>query len=195
MNQRLGPAVVCFVGVTLINVIVVGEAQAMRWIWGRSVRTLSASGTEAATTVNSTRSVPASAAVASRPSGFPATVTAGKNGWIAPTVTKYSDGSVAMSGLRERVAAGQAMSRPWLGRPLNLTLSDVRFPASAGWIKMSQKFHPGRLPVPSPRLSPPVVVHYNLNRHTGQVADPKVRLQTLTRTWQDAQKFRSPPRK
>lgn len=192
MNRRSRQVIVSFAAVMLLHGIVASEAQAMRWIWGRSARTLGASSAETAT-VSTARAVRTPYVGTSKSSTFPETVTAGKNGWLSPTVTKYPNGSVAITGLRPRVAAGQAVTRPWLGRPLNLTLGDRRFPAKAGWIKMSQQFPPARLPIASPRLRPPAVVHYNLNRHTGQVADPKVKLQTLTQSWQDAQRFRRPP--
>lgn len=191
MNRRSRQAIVCFAAVLLLHGIVASEAQAMRWIWGRSARTLGASSAETAT-VSTARSVRTPYVGTSKSSTFPETVTAGKNGWLSPTVTNYKHGPV-ITGLRQRVATGQAMSRPWLGRPLNLTLKDKNFPATAGWIKMSRTFRPERLPIPARRPSPPVVVHYNLNRHTGQVADPKVKLQTLTQSWQDAQRFRRAP--
>jgi hypothetical protein len=127
-----------------------------------------------------------SRAEASLPSTFTADA---RKGWLDPSGAGVSR--------REFAAARQAVGQPSQGKTLNIQLKDRKFPASAGWVKKEQRVQPWlgtQFQKAQPRQRPvmPVVVHYNYNRNTGQVLDPKVRTWNLTQTWRDAQRFKTP---
>lgn len=59
------------------------------------------------------------------------------------------------------------MSDPAAGEQLPLRMSDSRWRASDGWVKMPQMVDPGG-------RKGPINVHYVMNTRTGEVDDPKV---------------------
>lgn len=71
-----------------------------------------------------------------------------------------STGRTAASGLDEQLAMEQAMSNPAAGRVLDITMTDPRWPASQGWVKMVQHING-------------IEIHYVRNVETGAVADFK----------------------
>jgi hypothetical protein len=61
-------------------------------------------------------------------------------GWMS--VSQGSTGRTMALSLREQLAMAQARSNPAVGTHLkNITMTDPRWPASAGWIKMSQNIN------------------------------------------------------
>jgi filamentous hemagglutinin len=62
--------------------------------------------------------------------------------------------------LKEKLAMEQAISDPTAGTRLPITMSDARWPASEGWVKMGQNIRG-------------VEIHYVLNSGTGAVDDFK----------------------
>jgi len=71
-----------------------------------------------------------------------------------------STGRPAAKHLNEQLAMEQAMSDPATGTRLPTTMSDARWPASDGWVKMSQNING-------------IEIHYVLNTVTGAVDDFK----------------------
>jgi RHS repeat-associated protein len=67
--------------------------------------------------------------------------------------------------LREQLAVEQAMASPLAGRPLPLPMTDARWPAAAGWVKMQQIITPG---------GESINVHYLYNTVTGEIDDFKI---------------------
>jgi len=69
---------------------------------------------------------------------------------------------------REQLAVEQAMANPTAGRELrNVVMSDPRWLASEGWVKMQQIVQSGG-------REGPINVHYLLNRTTGAIDDFKI---------------------
>src|SRR4029077_4334593 len=74
--------------------------------------------------------------------------------------SRGSTGRSAPANLKEQLAMEQAMSDPEAGVQLPLSMSDTRWPASDGWVKMSQDING-------------VEIHYVYNTSTGAVDDFK----------------------
>jgi len=74
-------------------------------------------------------------------------------------------GSHVAQNLREQLAISQAMANPGRGRGLVVPMTDPRWPAGEGWIKMQQVIKPG---------GAKIVVHYVYNVVTGAVDDFKL---------------------
>ena len=68
-------------------------------------------------------------------------------------------------GLREQLATQQVGWNPGAGEKLPLTMTDSRWPASEGWVKMQQMVKAG---------GEPINVHYVYNTITGIVDDLKI---------------------
>jgi hypothetical protein len=81
-----------------------------------------------------------------------------------------SKGTTAARNLREQLAIEQAMRNPAAGRALDLKMTDPRWPASEGWVKMQQMVQSGG-------REGPINVHYLLNTATGAIDDFKIVLQ------------------
>jgi hypothetical protein len=112
------------------------------------------------------------------PSGGPATGGAARAGAAGAargmpqalgrgSTANLSNGSTLARNLRERLAIEQAMSNPAAGRALGIRMTDTRWPASEGWVKMQQIIHPGG-------SEGPINVHYLLNTTTGAIDDFKI---------------------
>ena len=71
-----------------------------------------------------------------------------------------STGRATPESLQEKLAMESAMSNPAAGRQLRITMTDRRWMAGDGWVKMSQNING-------------VEVHYVKNTVTGQVDDYK----------------------
>ncbi|PJO45644.1 hypothetical protein CQ054_22725 [Ochrobactrum sp. MYb29] len=71
-----------------------------------------------------------------------------------------STGRVKPNNLTEKLAFEQAMSNPAAGRPIPVPMTDKRWPAQQGWVKMAQNING-------------VEIHYVRNVRTGQVDDFK----------------------
>jgi len=56
----------------------------------------------------------------------------------------------------------QAMSNPAAGRRINVPMTDPRWPATEGWVKMAQNINGTE-------------IHYNRNMRTGQIDDFKIK--------------------
>jgi hypothetical protein len=69
--------------------------------------------------------------------------------------------------LREQLAMQQAIANAGGGTQLPITMTDPRWPATDGWVKMQQNIEPGG-------SGGPVNVHYVYNPTTGQVDDFKI---------------------
>lgn len=67
--------------------------------------------------------------------------------------------------LREQLAIEQAMGSAAQGSKLPIRMTDPRWPASEGWVKMQQVIQPG---------GEPINVHYLLNEATGAIDDFKI---------------------
>ena len=89
---------------------------------------------------------------------IPAAKTAGSTADLAK-------GTTLARNLREQLAIEQAMSRPAAGQVLPIKMTDPRWPASDGWVKMQQMIKPG---------GEPINVHYLQNTATGAVDDIKI---------------------
>jgi hypothetical protein len=76
-----------------------------------------------------------------------------------------SKGSTLPRNLREQLAIEQAMSNPTAGKVLAVPMTDPRWPASEGWVKMQQMIYPG---------GDPINVHYVYNKITGAMDDFKI---------------------
>lgn len=76
-------------------------------------------------------------------------------------------GTTLPRNLREQLAIEQVMANPAAGRQLPLTMSDPRWPASEGWVKMQQI-------IQSSSHGAPINVHYVLNQITGAADDFKI---------------------
>jgi RHS repeat-associated protein len=87
-------------------------------------------------------------------------------GGIRLLVGREAAGSIGSTGrtlagnLREKLAMEQAMSNPSAGVPLRVTMTDPRWPAAAGWVKMSQNING-------------IEIHYVRNLVSGAVDDFK----------------------
>ena len=62
----------------------------------------------------------------------------------------------------EQAAWDKVLADPWTGRQLPLELSDPRWPAEGGWVKMERKVNG-------------VKIHWNLNKLTGEIDDMKIK--------------------
>jgi len=76
-------------------------------------------------------------------------------------------GSTLPTDLRQDLAIREAMSNPAAGIPIRIPMTDPRWPASDGWLKMQQIIRPG---------GDKINVHYVYNPRTGQVDDFKIKL-------------------
>jgi len=83
----------------------------------------------------------------------------------AGSTADLAKGTTLARNLREQLAIEQAMSRPAAGQVLPIKMTDPRWPASDGWVKMQQVIKPG---------GEPVNVHYLQNTATGAVDDFKI---------------------
>jgi hypothetical protein len=81
-----------------------------------------------------------------------------------------SKGTTVARNLREKLAIEQAMTNPTAGRALDLKMTDARWPASEGWVKMQQMVQSGG-------REGPINVHYLHNTATGAIDDFKIVLQ------------------
>jgi len=77
-------------------------------------------------------------------------------------------GTTLARGLREHLAIEEAMSKPTLGDPLRIKMTDPRWPGSEGWVKMQQTIKLG---------GEPINVHYVRNPLTGEIDDFKIVIQ------------------
>jgi len=77
-----------------------------------------------------------------------------------------SKGSTLPRNLREQLAIEQAMSNPTAGKVLAVPMTDPRWPASEGWVKMQQMIYPS---------GAPINVHYVYNKITGEMDDFKIK--------------------
>ncbi|WP_437779221.1 RHS repeat-associated core domain-containing protein [Sorangium sp. So ce1097] len=110
------------------------------------------------------------AAPTAAPSAPTSSSAAGRS--IAPlgrgSTADLAKGTTLPRNLREHLALEQAMSSPTAGEPLvRLKMTDPRWPASDGWVKMQQMVNPGG---GEGRIN----VHYLWNRITGEVDDFKI---------------------
>jgi hypothetical protein len=71
-----------------------------------------------------------------------------------------STGRTVAESLKERLAMDEAMSNPAAGTRLPITMTDARWPAADGWVKMSQNVNG-------------IEIHYVQNTTTGAVDDFK----------------------
>ena len=83
----------------------------------------------------------------------------------AGSTADLAKGTTIARNLREQLAIEQAMSRPAAGQVLPIKMTDPRWPASDGWVKMQQMIKPG---------GEPINVHYLQNTATGAVDDIKI---------------------
>jgi hypothetical protein len=81
------------------------------------------------------------------------------------STANLAKGSSLATNLREQLAIEQALANPKAGKPLPFKMTDPRWPASEGWVKMQQIIHPG---------GEPINVHYLYNTITGAVDDAKI---------------------
>ncbi len=72
----------------------------------------------------------------------------------------YSTGRNAPANLREQLALEEVMANPQKGRVLPIRMTDSRWPAAAGWVKMYQRING-------------IEIHYVFNKFTGATADFK----------------------
>jgi RHS repeat-associated protein len=79
---------------------------------------------------------------------------------LVPYTSRGSTGRTAPRDLKEQLAMEQVKANPGAGKKLPLQMNDPRWPASDGWVKMSQNVNG-------------VEVHYVENTTTGQVNDFK----------------------
>jgi len=79
---------------------------------------------------------------------------------LVPYTSRGSTGRTAPRDLKEQLAMEQVKANPGAGKKLPLQMNDPRWPASDGWVKMSQNVNG-------------VEVHYVENTTTGQVDDFK----------------------
>lgn len=85
----------------------------------------------------------------------------------AESTANLSKGTTLPRVLREQLAVEEALSRPTAGTQLPLKMTDPRWPASDGWVKMQQVIQSGG-------REGPINVHYLRNTITGATADPKI---------------------
>ena len=71
-----------------------------------------------------------------------------------------STGRSTPANLREKLAMEQAISNPAEGRPLPVPMTDPRWPATDGWVKISQNING-------------IEIHYVRNSITGAIDDFK----------------------
>lgn len=76
-----------------------------------------------------------------------------------------SKGTTEARNLREQLAIGQVMGDAAQGAKLPLKMTDPRWPASEGWVKMQQIIN---------SADDPINVHYVFNEVTGAVDDLKI---------------------
>lgn len=82
------------------------------------------------------------------------------------STANLSKGTTLARRLREQLAIEQAMKDPGAGLELpRMKMTDPRWPAEQGWVKMAQRFDPG---------GGEIEVHYVMNRITGAVDDFKI---------------------
>ena len=81
------------------------------------------------------------------------------------STANLAKGSTLARNLREQLAIEQALANPKAGRMLKVKMTDPRWPASEGWVKMQQMIYPG---------GEPIEVHYLYNTVTGAVDDAKI---------------------
>jgi hypothetical protein len=83
------------------------------------------------------------------------------------STASLSKGTTLARNLREQLAIEQAMANPTIGKELPLKMTDPRWPASEGWVKMRQIIESGG-------KEGSIDVHYLLNRTTGAIDDFKI---------------------
>ena len=86
------------------------------------------------------------------------------------STASLAKGTTVARNLRESLAVEQAMASPTAGRELALRMTDPRWPASEGWVKMQQVIQSGG-------REGATNVHYLLNKVTGAIDDFKIVLQ------------------
>ncbi len=74
-------------------------------------------------------------------------------------------GTTVARNLREQLAIEQAMGSAAAGRKLPFPMTDPRWPASEGWVKMQQVIKP---------VGEPINVHYLFNEVSGAIDDFKI---------------------
>jgi hypothetical protein len=85
----------------------------------------------------------------------------------AGSTANLSKGTTLARNLREQLAIKQALSNPTAGSQLPLKMTDPRWPASQGWVKMQQVIQSGG-------REGPINTHYLYNTITGAVDDAKI---------------------
>ncbi|MGF1467078.1 MAG: RHS repeat-associated core domain-containing protein, partial [Sandaracinaceae bacterium] len=83
------------------------------------------------------------------------------------STANLSTGTTLPRNLREHLAVEQVISNPTAGRVLPIRMTDSRWLASDGWVKMSQFVNSGG-------RAGPIQVHYVLNTITGAIDDLKI---------------------
>ncbi|GAB6166135.1 hypothetical protein JCM19992_21350 [Thermostilla marina] len=82
------------------------------------------------------------------------------------STANLAKGSKLAETLREQLAIEQALANPKAGKIIgSIEMTDPRWPASEGWVKMTQFIKPG---------GEPIEVHYLYNTITGAVDDAKI---------------------
>jgi hypothetical protein len=110
-------------------------------------------------------------------------VSAPRNALGRGSTADFAKGTWLPSSLREQLAVEQAAANPAAGTRLPFQMTDPRWPASQGWVKMDQKIMPvgaqrapsfPNQPVVQDIVSERITVHYVYNTITGQVDDFKI---------------------
>lgn len=84
----------------------------------------------------------------------------GEAGTSVAITNNIATGRYVPNNLKEQLAMEQAVSNPAAGRRLPIPMTDPRWPAAEGWVKMSQNVRG-------------VEIHYVMNVNTGAIADFK----------------------
>lgn len=79
-----------------------------------------------------------------------------------------SKGTALPRNLNEQIATLEVLENPTGGIVLPLRMTDPRWPAEEGWVKMQQ--------IVKPKYGDPINVHYVRNRVTGEIDDIKIKL-------------------
>jgi hypothetical protein len=82
-----------------------------------------------------------------------------------PSTANPAKGTSLAQNLNQQLAIESAEADPKAGTELQITMTDPRWPASQGWVKMEQIF---------PTSTGRIIVHYVYNQNTGQSADFKI---------------------
>src|SRR5262249_13652297 len=81
------------------------------------------------------------------------------------STANLSRGTTLPRTIREQMAVEEAAANPTAGRQLPITMTDARWPASQGWVKMEQVIDSG---------GGQTRIHYVYNTITGEVDDFKI---------------------